>query len=138
MDLPLVERLFADVRHKIRILELYIEMSPEEFSADPGRILAVEHALQTMIQALIDVGLHVLSELGRNNLESYSDVFSALVEERVLNPGFGARIKGMPGFRNLLVHAYARVDEAMVMQFMRGRLGDFVEFEEEIRMFLRK
>jgi uncharacterized protein YutE (UPF0331/DUF86 family) len=44
----------------------------------------------------------------------------------------------MPGFRNILVHGYTRVDENLVLTFMRERLGDFTEFERKVRAFLEK
>jgi uncharacterized protein YutE (UPF0331/DUF86 family) len=64
VDLELIERLFADMRGKQAILEGYRQMPRVEFAADPGRILAVEHALQTMIQGLIDISLHLLAHSG--------------------------------------------------------------------------
>ncbi len=136
VDLELIERLFADMRRKQAILEGYRQMSRAEFEGDPGRILAVEHALQTMIQSLIDIGLHLLAHVGRKDLESYADAIRALGEEKILDEELLAKLKGMPGFRNILVHGYTRVDENLVLTFMRERLGDFSEYEREVRAFL--
>jgi len=43
----------------------------------------------------------------------------------------------MKGLRNLLVHEYGRVDDEIVFETVRERLGDFDAFKREILAFLR-
>jgi uncharacterized protein YutE (UPF0331/DUF86 family) len=42
----------------------------------------------------------------------------------------------MSGFRNLIVHEYARIDPTMVVPVLRERLGDFVAFKAAILRIL--
>ena len=137
-DLEIIERLFSEIERKRQILEHYRRMSEDEFNDDPGRIMAVEHGFQTMIQSMIDIGLHILTRLGRNGIESYTEVFDVLEEEIIIDPAFASRIKGMAGFRNILVHEYTKVDETIVKGFLQERLGDFREFERQVREYLER
>ncbi|MBI2217445.1 MAG: DUF86 domain-containing protein [Candidatus Rokubacteria bacterium] len=38
----------------------------------------------------------------------------------------------MAGFRNILVHEYARVNPAIVAGVVRDRVGDFVRFRDAV------
>jgi uncharacterized protein YutE (UPF0331/DUF86 family) len=42
----------------------------------------------------------------------------------------------MSGFRNLIVHEYARIDPGMVVGVLRERLGDFAAFKPAILRIL--
>lgn len=44
----------------------------------------------------------------------------------------------MARFRNLLVHEYAKMDNAMVYGILKKRLGDFDEFARAIVEYLRR
>jgi uncharacterized protein YutE (UPF0331/DUF86 family) len=43
-----------------------------------------------------------------------------------------ARLVGLAGFRNLLVHDYAEVDAAKVRALLRTRLDDFTDFADRV------
>ncbi len=43
----------------------------------------------------------------------------------------------MKGLRNILVHEYGRVNDALVFETIQTRLDDFVTFKREILVFLR-
>jgi uncharacterized protein YutE (UPF0331/DUF86 family) len=96
----------------------------------------VEHGFQIAIQTLLDVGNHILAAQGANGVEEYADVQESLAERGVLPRDFAESIRGMAGFRNLLVHGYARVDLARVHEFLRTRLGDFEAFAGHVLRYL--
>ena len=43
----------------------------------------------------------------------------------------------MKGLRNLLVHEYGRINDRLVFETVRERLGDFGAFKAEVLAFLR-
>lgn len=43
----------------------------------------------------------------------------------------------MKGLRNLLVHEYGRINDRLVFETVRERLGDFGAFKGEVLGFLR-
>ena len=45
-------------------------------------------------------------------------------------------LREMARFRNLIVHDYARIDDARVYGILKKRLGDFDAFAEAIRVYL--
>jgi len=47
------------------------------------------------------------------------------------------KLRLMRGFRNILVHRYAEVDDELVFENLKN-IGDFREFKEQIISFLKK
>ena len=47
-------------------------------------------------------------------------------------------LRAMKGFRNILVHEYAKVDDRLVYEAMTTRMQDFRVFTDEIRAVLRR
>lgn len=63
-------------------------------------------------------------------------VLSVLPDER-LDRHLSERLQRMAGFRNLLVHGYARVDDGKVREIMRVDVADLRSFRATIaRAFL--
>ena len=65
------------------------------------------------------------------------DLFQKLLHAGVLAPPLAETLRRMKGLRNLLVHEYGRVDDEIVFETVRERLGDFDASKREILVFLR-
>ncbi len=61
-----------------------------------------------------------------------------LVEKNVLSKELSERLKDMKGFRNILIHRYTHVDDAIVYQNLTDYLDDFYKFREAIELYLKK
>jgi uncharacterized protein YutE (UPF0331/DUF86 family) len=95
--------------------------------ADFAVMGGVQHYLLLAIETVLDLGSHVISSEGFEPPGSYADVFRVLRDEGVLAPELADRLMAMARFRNVLVHAYADVDEDRVLSILRGSLGDLDE-----------
>ncbi|MDP3103979.1 MAG: DUF86 domain-containing protein, partial [Candidatus Methanoperedens sp.] len=69
---------------------------------------------------------------------SEESILDILVERKVLNKGSGERLKDMKGFRNILIHRYAHVDDEIVYQNLTEYLDDFYDFGKAIESYLEK
>lgn len=100
-------------------------------------LLAVERALQTAVQAIIDVAYHITSKaLRRAPVDAY-DALSGLAEVQAISKETMTKCRGMIGFRNRLVHAYEEIDPALVVRHAH-HTGDFETFACEIERYLRE
>lgn len=93
--------------------------------------LAAEHALQLAIQTCIDVGAHVVSELGLKAPADYRGVFESL-SVAGLDARLAQRLAAAAGMRNILVHGYLDVDDEAVWSAL-GRLGDLRDFAATVQ-----
>jgi uncharacterized protein YutE (UPF0331/DUF86 family) len=89
--------------------------------------LATQHALQLAVQICIDVGAHLIAEFGLPPADDYGGVFSRLEDADVLDADLAGRLRRAAGLRNLLVHAYAEVDDRKVWEALAG-LDDLREY----------
>lgn len=133
---PLIEKLRALDRYLVE-LERLRRYSFEEVRTNLQRTWAIEHGLQLAIQIVIDIGSHLLAALGERDVQDYTDVIEKLGEYRILPPEFASTIRGMAGFRNILVHEYVAVDVFEVYRVLQERLGDFREFARYVSAYIR-
>lgn len=97
----------------------------EEFVADPERYGSAERFLQLAIEALLDLGNHVIADLHLGTVEWYSDIPRLLHEAGYIDAELRETWTRMIGFRNVLVHDYLDVDRRLVYEALQQRLGDF-------------
>jgi len=96
---------------------------------------ATERLLQVAIQSLLDIGSHLIAERGFREAESYADIIDILGEGKVFPKAFAARIRGMAGLRNILVHDYLEVDPKELRRHL-GRLVDFERYCQHVIAYL--
>lgn len=110
----------------------------EEYYENLTKRRACEKTLELAIEALISVAALIVS-LQRFGLpKSEEGLIDTLVNKKVIIANLGERIKDMKGFRNILVHKYGMVNNKLVYEFLTERLGDFTEFENQIKEYLKK
>ena len=81
-------------------------------------------------------GNHILAgEFGESATE-YEAILSGLGARGVLSPALGKRLRGLGGFRNVLVHGYLSIDPEKVYAALERSARDFTDFEAEILAWL--
>lgn len=93
---------------------------------------ACERLLQISVEAVIDVCALLVSGLRLGCPGDEDDLFEKLLRRGVVSEDTAATLRRMKGLRNLLVHEYGRVTDAIVFQTVRDRLGDFAAFRREV------
>jgi uncharacterized protein YutE (UPF0331/DUF86 family) len=99
----------------------------EEFRSDARNIDAALRRLQVAIQILIDVGSHVVAQLGLGAPETSREILERLEAAGRLPPGSAARFGRIFAFRNRIVHLYDRIDDDVVHAIVTHDLGDLEE-----------
>jgi uncharacterized protein YutE (UPF0331/DUF86 family) len=129
------------VKERLAALRATIErlrtLRQQARSGDPIAEWAIERGLQIAAQAVFDVGNHVLSGGFGERPSEYGQVAPQLARHGVIAPDLEARLRGLAGFRNLLVHDYARVDAARVFQLLQDRLEDLGAFADAVERWLQ-
>ena len=97
---------------------------------------AVERSLQVAAEISLDIGRRIIALEGFRYAEDNQDVFRVLAAEQVVSQQLLDSLLNMARFRNLIVHDYAKIDDAKVYEILKHRLGDFDAFAEAIRVYL--
>lgn len=80
--------------------------------------------LQRAVQAAIDLAAHVVADEGYGVPSDSAEIFVLLDEHGVLDSDLAGRLRKMVGFRNVAVHAYQRLDPAIVQSIVDRHLDD--------------
>ena len=112
---------------------------PQDFSAyqKVEKRRACERLLQLSIEAVIDVCHLLVMGLRLGIPAEEDDLFEKLEAAGIISPQIRETLKEMKGFRNILVHEYARIDDRLVYEIAKSRLGDFGTFKQEILRYLK-
>jgi len=96
----------------------------DAFHADPRNAAAAESHLRRALEALLDLGRHVLAKGFGRAVTEYEDVARALTEAGVLDDRHGTLLRHLAGYRNRLVHFYHEVSEIELYEICSGELAD--------------
>lgn len=96
----------------------------DSFLSDPRTIAAAESYVRRGLEALLDLGRHVLAKgFGRAVVE-YKDIPLQLREVGVLGEREAGLLRDMAGYRNRLVHFYSEVTPQEIFHIRSSRLTD--------------
>lgn len=129
------ERL-RKLREILRNLEKVKAVPQEEFVASFEHYWLGERGLHLAAEAVFDIGNHILAGHFNVHPSDYEDVLDRLAQQGVVSPDLRERLRGLGGFRNILVHAYLEIDEGRVYKSLQDELDAFDEFAEGIEAFL--
>ena len=132
----LVQTKLKELRDYVRQLDRYQGITIEELEESLEKTWSIERGLQLSIQLVLDVGGHILSEEGVT-VESYSEIIEELGKQDILPEKFAKNIKGMAGFRNILVHDYLEVDLKLLVKLVNNNLSDFRKFAQYILKYVK-
>ncbi len=137
IDEEIVTARVAKIREYANLLARLLQASKREFVQEPAYYLQAERLLEVMIQAMIDIGNHVIAGLLLKKPEDYRQVFDILAQNRIIPEELLPKVRALVGLRNLLVHEYFEVDHSRLYDEARAGLTDFEEFCRAIVHFLQ-
>ncbi len=117
-------------KHEVRSFQAYAQ--------DARLKRAVERSLQVAIGACLDIGRRLIAREGFRYPEDNADVFWVLAEHGIVPSDLLPRLIDMARFRNVVVHDYVQVDDAIVYGILKKHLGDFEAFARVITEYLRR
>ena len=88
--------------------------------------------LQLAIQAVLDAASHIVSDEKLGEPQHNRDLFQLLHAARWINEDLAHRLQHMVGFRNILVHEYARTNLAIVRDVLESRVDDLADFSQGV------
>jgi uncharacterized protein YutE (UPF0331/DUF86 family) len=134
----------AAIRIKLQEMAESVEMVKEHLpdSADSFRQLGIvkdgiykraEYAIENVfdICAILNADLH----LGVPGTDD--DILENLVRHGALAPETRQKLKAMKGFRNIVMHRYGTIDDALAFSILEEHIGDFSLFRQEVERFLQ-
>lgn len=130
--------LLAKLRDYTEKLRPFQVKSEHEIAGDYAALWAVEHGLQMAAQCVLDICNHIVSDLSTEHPVNYRELILTAGRLGLMPEDFAQRFSHLAGFRNVLIHEYAKVDPSGVYRNLREGLADFDRFAEYVRLFLER
>ncbi len=98
---------------------------------------AAESYLRRALEAIFDIGRHLLSRLGEKEMAAeYKSIARGLADLGIISPELGHKLVQMAGYRNRLVHLYHQVTDSELYQILQHDLQDIENFLSHIKAYV--
>ncbi|RMG88877.1 MAG: DUF86 domain-containing protein, partial [Candidatus Dadabacteria bacterium] len=114
-------RWVREMLANLRALPLETE---ERFFSDPRNLWAAESCLRRALEALLDLGRHLLAKGFGLAAAEYKEIAVRLGQVGVLTQSEADLMRDMAGYRNRMVHFYHEVTPEELYSLARHRLGE--------------
>jgi uncharacterized protein YutE (UPF0331/DUF86 family) len=126
-----IERCIRQVR------KYYAISSDKPFEADLMKQDAIAVNLQRAAEQTIDLANHAIRKGKLGIPKDSRDSFEILSAAGMIPAELGAKLKGMVGFRNVLVHDYRELDLRIMRDVIEHRLDDLIRFTNHVLAYLK-
>jgi len=109
VNFEFIEDRLAQIRTSSTRLKNMQNQTKEQFLSNPDYYAIAEHHLRRSLESMFDIGRHIIAKKGLGKPEKYSHIIELLGQHSIISFEFSKQIKGMAGYRNRLVHEYARM-----------------------------
>ena len=138
IDKGIIRRKLAIITENLNALQPIEAMPEEDYIEDIYKRKAAERLLQELIEAAIDINIHIIVQRGNSAPDDYYESFIRAGELRMLSPGLAEKLAPSAGLRNRLVHAYDLLENTMVLDAVRIAGDLFPLYVKEIENYLAK
>jgi uncharacterized protein YutE (UPF0331/DUF86 family)/predicted nucleotidyltransferase len=108
----------------------------DEFKNNPEHYGSTERFLHLAIEALLDMGTHVIADMGLGIINRYNDIPTILADAGYIDHELQETWIRLIGFRNILVHNYLDIDAQVVYNVLHHHLTDIESLKQIFAPFL--
>lgn len=109
---------------------IFLSNDEIQFSAFYGLVMGIE--------AICDIGAHILSKYYGESYGSYKDIIQGLGKFEIVSHNLAKDSEEMPDFRNVLIHVYTEIDSEEVYTNLQKAPEEFTKFAKYFLKFLEK
>jgi uncharacterized protein YutE (UPF0331/DUF86 family) len=125
-------RLLQRLGEQLAILRDRAAEDRDALRGDEARLSGTKYRFVTAMEAVLDTSHHLLASELWGPAEDSAGAVRLLAAHGVIEADLAERLASATGFRNILVHGYAEVDDDRVVAALDG-LDDLAAFIEQVR-----
>jgi uncharacterized protein YutE (UPF0331/DUF86 family) len=131
-----IENRLKELDRILQELRKYQAVTSEALQVDLSQQWIIERGLIAAATIIFDVADHIMAGHFGHYAATYEAALQGLYDHGVLSAALYARIQGLGGLRNILVHRYLDIDSREVWQHYHKGLEVFPQFAREILAWL--
>jgi uncharacterized protein YutE (UPF0331/DUF86 family) len=136
LEAEIIQRKIAIIIENLKALEPIKDMAREEYIADLYKRKATERLLQELIEAAIDINIHIIAATGRPVPDDYYESFIRMGELNIFSVDLAERLAPSAGLRNRLVQEYDRLEHSMVLIAVRTAEELYPKYIKEVSDYI--
>jgi len=137
LNTKLIEDRIGFINESIAKLKGFSKLNEEDFLED-DRPAATESYLRRSLEAVFDIGRHIIAKSAGKGIVEYKEIANALGQKRVITKNLAERLRLMAGYRNRLVHFYHEITDKELYSILKNNLSDIENYVKEIGTFIEK
>lgn len=136
IDKDIVRRKLGVITQNLNVLQPIETMSEEDYIEDIYKRKAAERLLQELIEAAIDINVHIIVQMGNTPPDDYFESFIRAGKLKIIPAGLAEELAPSSGLRNRLVHEYDQLEDTLVLNAVRKAEALYSQYVKEIEDFI--
>ena len=136
IDREVIESKLRFLREYLGDLKEYEDISLTEYKTNKKDQRFIERTLHLACECCLDIAANIISRKGLREPKDNKDLFLILFEKRIISEPVHNGMVKMAGFRNIIVHDYARIEPEIVIVILKRDIADLKRFGREIIQYL--
>ncbi len=138
VNLNIVSQRTSWIKEMIENLrDLPIE-NRQNFLSSKHTVAAAESYLRRALEALFDIGRHILAKGFEAPVTEYKEIAQNLLEREILNKKEADILRQMAGYRNRMVHFYHEISPEELQEICAHHLDDIKTILNKLLGWVRK
>jgi uncharacterized protein YutE (UPF0331/DUF86 family) len=137
IDLSKLEKYINDISIETKKIHKNLKSENATILNDPDRIGSLKYSVIVIAEAIAHTLHHILAKRHSISVSGYKDVLIKSRDYRLISPELSNNLQPFISFRNMLVHHYWKVDDALFLKNLRDGLDDFQNFVSTINAFMQ-
>ena len=133
----IILRLISNIEGYLNDLKRVDEITFNEFIEDIIKQRFIERTLHIIIESVLDIMHHIISDLKLREPDSYADAFNVLFENKIISENTRNNGKLMAQFRNRLVQYYEKNEPEIIFGILKKHLNDIWVFINDVKKFIK-
>lgn len=122
-----------------RLKELSLKINSfEDYAISKENIDIAERNIHVAIESCLDIGKIIIASHNLKEPEDNKGIFFVLSENNIIDKESLKFLIPMAGTRNILVHGYDRIDNALIYGIIKKHLPDFEQFLNQVHKYMTK
>jgi len=132
IDIEIIQRKLSVVLENLKALEPIQGIERDEYIRDLYKRKATERLLQELIEAAIDINVHMIVESGHPAPDDYYQSFIRAGEIGIIPSELAEKLAPSAGLRNRLVHEYDGIEHSMILKAVAMALELYPRYVKEV------
>jgi uncharacterized protein YutE (UPF0331/DUF86 family) len=136
LEKEVISRKLAVITENLKALEPIRGMPVKEYIDNVFKRKATERLLQELIEAAIDINIHIIVQTGGTVPDDYYESFIKAGEFKIISLDLAEKLASSAGLRNRLVHEYDLLEHSIVLESVSIVESLYPKYVKEIKDFI--